>query len=97
DRQRAPRDDDRQRAPRDDARAPREERGPRDDHRVARDDRGRGRDESRRDEYRRERRDRDDLGPSVLGFGDAVPAFMLIPIPRPKRDSRPAEADAEAA
>jgi len=98
DRQRAPRDEQQARAPRDEqARAPREERGPRDDHRVARDDRGRGRDESRRDEYRRERRDRDDLGPSVLGFGDAVPAFMLIPIPRPKRDPRPAEADAEAA
>ncbi|MEI6158235.1 MAG: hypothetical protein WCP77_00260 [Roseococcus sp.] len=30
-------------------------------------------------------RDRDDMGPSVRGFGDSIPAFMLIPIPRPKR------------
>ncbi|WP_408906678.1 DEAD/DEAH box helicase [Siccirubricoccus soli] len=51
--------------------------------------------EDRRDDRRRDR-DRDDLGPSVRGFGDAVPAFMLIPIPRPKRDSAP-ETDAEAA
>jgi hypothetical protein len=41
----------------------RPERGPRRDDR--RDDRGR----NRRD---------DDLGPSVLGFGDDVPAFMLV-------------------
>jgi superfamily II DNA/RNA helicase len=38
------------------------------------------------------RRDRDDLGPTVQGFGDAVPAFMLIPIPRPRRDSAAADA-----
>jgi superfamily II DNA/RNA helicase len=46
------------------------------------------RDERRRDrdEPRRRDRDRDDLGPAVRGFGDAVPAFMLIPIPRPRRD-----------
>jgi superfamily II DNA/RNA helicase len=44
---------------------------------------------------RRRDRDRDDLGPAVLGFGDAVPAFMLIPIPRPRRDSA-AEQDQEA-
>ena len=25
------------------------------------------------------------MGPSVRGFGDSIPAFMLIPIPRPKR------------
>jgi superfamily II DNA/RNA helicase len=40
----------------------------------------------------------DDLGPAVLGFGDQTPAFMLIPVPRPKR--APAEAttgEAEAA
>jgi len=36
------------------------------------------RDEPREDRHRRGRRD-DDLGPSVLGFGDDVPAFMLIP------------------
>ncbi|WP_456314453.1 DEAD/DEAH box helicase [Sabulicella glaciei] len=52
------------------------------------------RDEARRDEPRRDRerddhrrrdRDRDDLGPPVRGFGDDVPAFMLIPIPRPRK------------
>ena len=32
-----------------------------------------GRDASRRDDFRR-----DDLGPPVLGFGDDVPAFMLL-------------------
>ncbi|MBX9699549.1 MAG: DNA helicase, partial [Acetobacteraceae bacterium] len=57
----------------------------------ARDDRARGDDGGRR--Y-----GRDDLGPSVRGFGDAVPAFMLIPIPRPRRDPvAAAEQDAEAA
>jgi superfamily II DNA/RNA helicase len=70
-------------------RRPDRDRGPRrDEHR---------RDEYRRDEYRREeyRRDRrDDLGPPVRGFGDSVPAFMLIAIPRPKRDANP---EAEAA
>jgi superfamily II DNA/RNA helicase len=30
---------------------------------------------------------REDLGPAVRGFGDAVPAFMMIPIPRPRRES----------
>jgi superfamily II DNA/RNA helicase len=49
-------------------------------------------DRARRDDRRR---DRDDLGPSVRGFGDAVPAFMLIPIPRPRRET-PAEQEAEA-
>ena len=57
---------------------PRPERAPRrDDNR---------RDDSRREEFRRDRDERrprgrrdDDLGPSVLGFGDDVPAFMLIP------------------
>ncbi len=43
-----------------------------------------------RDREPRERRYRqEDLGPSVMGFGDAVPAFMTIPLPRP----RPAAAD----
>ncbi|WP_424812872.1 DEAD/DEAH box helicase [Roseococcus sp. YIM B11640] len=70
-----------------------------------RDDRPR-RDEPRRDDYRRDdrqdrggrdrSRDRDDLGPSVVGFGDSVPAFMLIPIPRPRREA-PAAAVAEEA
>jgi len=26
------------------------------------------------------------FGPAVKGFGDAVPAFMLIPLPRPRPD-----------
>ncbi len=51
----------------------------RDDSRHAearRDDR---RDEPRRDDNRRERYRRDDdLGPAVVGFGDDVPAFMLL-------------------
>ncbi|WP_408906395.1 DEAD/DEAH box helicase [Roseomonas sp. AR75] len=82
----------------------REERGPeprrdgprRDDAR--RHDRGpepRREDRRPREEYRRDRRD--DLGPAVQGFGDSVPAFMLIAIPRPKRDATPeAAGDTEA-
>jgi superfamily II DNA/RNA helicase len=82
--------DDRPSGPREDrAVAPRrEDRAPaarRDDYR---------RDEPRREEYRRDRRD--DLGPPVRGFGDSVPAFMTIPIPRPRRDTA-AEPEAEAA
>ena len=48
----------------------------------------------------RRRGERDDLGPAVQGFGDAVPAFMLIPIPRPRRDAAPpdsADTEQEAA
>uniref|UniRef100_UPI0038CD1D13 DEAD/DEAH box helicase n=1 Tax=Roseomonas populi TaxID=3121582 RepID=UPI0038CD1D13 len=58
---------------------------PRDD-RARRDDRYRD-DRPREDRGRRDDRRyrQDDLGPSVVGFGDAVPAFMLIPIPRPRR------------
>ncbi|MFT8245434.1 DEAD/DEAH box helicase [Roseomonas sp. BN140053] len=73
--------------------------------------RGRGRSEERaprseerpapryEDRQRREYRDRnDDLGPAVRGFGDSVPAFMLIPIPRPRRtEEGPTGPDAEAA
>ncbi|MCB4824886.1 DEAD/DEAH box helicase [Roseicella aerolata] len=55
------------------------ERFERDRYQGQRDDRRRDRDDRRRD--------RDDLGPAVRGFGDAVPAFMLIPIPRPRRES----------
>jgi superfamily II DNA/RNA helicase len=65
-----------------------------------RDDRRPRRDEFRRDGDRRDdRRDRrDDMGPAVRGFGDSVPAFMTIPIPRPKREAAPdTGADAEAA
>nr|WP_328805661.1 DEAD/DEAH box helicase [Sabulicella rubraurantiaca] len=74
-----------------------EERPRREDRDRRRDERPR-REEARRDEQpRREeprrdrerddhrRRDRDDLGPPVRGFGDEVPAFMLIPIPRPRK------------
>ncbi|WP_376100329.1 DEAD/DEAH box helicase [Roseomonas sp. CCTCC AB2023176] len=73
-----PRDD----RPRDDR--PRDDR-PRDDR--PRDDRG-----SRDDRARRYRQD--DLGPSVVGFGDATPAFMLLPIPRPRRNSESQDAEA---
>ncbi len=46
------------------------------------------REEGRRDDPRRERfRRDDDLGPSVVGFGDDIPAFMLL------RTRRPAPAD----
>jgi superfamily II DNA/RNA helicase len=38
-----------------------------------------------------------DLGPSVRGFGDAVPAFMTIPIPRPRRGASADTPEAEAA
>ena len=45
-----------------------------------------------RDREPRERRYRqEDLGPAVKGFGDAVPAFMLIPLPRPRAE-KPVEA-----
>ena len=62
------------------------------------------RDETRRDEPRRDRdRDRgerrfrrdDDLGPTVVGFGSDVPAFMLVAA-RPKRAAAPAVDDMEA-
>jgi superfamily II DNA/RNA helicase len=53
--------------------------------------------ESRRDEFRRERREDRDAGPTPRGFGDAVPAFMLVAIPRPRREASPAEPEAEAA
>ena len=36
---------------------------------------------------RRSPRERDDLGPRVIGFGDDVPAFMQIEVPTPKRRS----------
>jgi hypothetical protein len=62
----------------------------RDDARVN----DRNRDDPRRERYRRD----EDLGPSVIGFGDDVPAFMLL---RPRRAyiqeavaNEPNEADA---
>ena len=80
------RDDQRSRSrddrPRDDR--PREDR-PRED-RPRDDDRVRPREEPRR-HYRRD----DDLGPSVVGFGDDVPAFMLLrsraPSPQPMQEA----------
>jgi hypothetical protein len=54
------------------------------------------RDDPREHAPRRDPR-RDDLGPSVRGFGDSVPAFMLIPIPRPKRERSAAAETAQAA
>jgi superfamily II DNA/RNA helicase len=66
-------------APREEYRA-REERPRREEYR---------REEYRREEYRARGRDRDDLGPSVVGFGDSIPAFMLVPI-RARREAREA-------
>ncbi|MFC7735844.1 DEAD/DEAH box helicase [Roseomonas sp. GCM10028921] len=64
----------------------------------AREDRPRRDERSREDRPRRDRDERryrqDDLGPAVVGFGDAIPAFMLIPVPRPRRVR---EDEAEAA
>ena len=51
------------------------------------DDRARPRDEDRTRRFRRD----DDLGPSVLGFGDDIPAFMMLR----SRHPMAAEADAE--
>jgi hypothetical protein len=48
--------------------------------------------EYRREEPRRYRRD-DDLGPAVVGFGDDIPAFMLIRA-RPTTTSDNRESDA---
>jgi superfamily II DNA/RNA helicase len=76
---RAPREARPEREPRREPRAerePRPEREYRDDRRPPREERGRD-----------HRRDRDDMGPSVRGFGDSIPAFMLIPIPRPRRQA----------
>ena len=67
-------------------RRPREE-APRPEPVVAREEFSRER--PRRDDRRR--RD-DDLGPSVVGFGDDIPAFMLLP----RRNARPRIDDAEA-
>ncbi|PPQ26704.1 DNA helicase [Rhodopila globiformis] len=59
-------------------REPRREEAPRSDY--------------RRDEPRRYRRD-DDLGPAVVGFGDDIPAFMLVRA-RPRTSSESRESDA---
>ncbi|WP_408906320.1 DEAD/DEAH box helicase [Muricoccus nepalensis] len=55
----------------------------------AREERPRRDDRPRREAYRHRP---DDLGPPVVGFGDATPAFMLIPVPRPRRHADEAEA-----
>ncbi|HEV7268608.1 MAG TPA: DEAD/DEAH box helicase [Falsiroseomonas sp.] len=95
------------RPPRDEARAPREDvRAPRDDVRPPREAAGGPRRdprpereapqsfEARREEFRREKREDREAGPTPRGFGDAVPAFMLLSVPKPRRD---AASDAEAA
>ncbi|MGE4043901.1 MAG: DEAD/DEAH box helicase, partial [Acetobacteraceae bacterium] len=57
-------------------------------------DRAPRRDEFRRDDVRRERYRRDDdLGPAVVGFGDDVPAFMMLR-PRTTRATENRETDA---
>ncbi len=92
----APRDDAARSAPRDEApRPPRDEapRAPRDE--APRFPRDEGRYENRRDEFRRERKEDREAGPTPRGFGDAVPAFMLLPLPRPRREA--GDQDAEAA
>jgi superfamily II DNA/RNA helicase len=67
---------------------PRREREPRRDEAP----RGEYRGEYRREEPRRYRRD-DDLGPSVVGFGDDVPAFMFLRT-RPPLTAENRESDA---
>ena len=57
---------------------------------AMRDFQQRDRDAPRHERDYRGRDRRDDLGPPVQGFGDQVPAFMLIPIPRPRRAAAPA-------
>jgi superfamily II DNA/RNA helicase len=87
------RDRDRDRPRRDrDAAPPREAAQAREDSRPVP-----PRDEPRRDFRRDDRRERyrrdDDLGPAVLGFGDDVPAFMLLR-PRRTRTQHQTETDA---
>jgi len=97
--ERGPRPD---RGPRE-ARPPREDRAretiriPRDESRIPREEPRAPREENRREEFRRERREDRDAGPAVQGFGDAVPAFMLVAVPRPRREAQPEANEAEAA
>jgi len=56
--------------------------------RPRRDDRH---DRPREDRPREDRQRDNDLGPAVRGFGDSIPAFMLIPIPRPRKPAPEAE------
>uniref|UniRef100_UPI0038D0AFE5 DEAD/DEAH box helicase n=1 Tax=Neoroseomonas terrae TaxID=424799 RepID=UPI0038D0AFE5 len=71
-----------------DARIERETAEPARGDREPRRERDRDRDRDRDRRYRQE-----DLGPPVKGFGDVVPAFMLIPLPRPRAE-KPSEAPA---
>lgn len=64
-----------------DARIERETAEPARGDREPRRERDRDRDRDRDRRYRQE-----DLGPPVKGFGDAIPAFMLIPLPRPRSE-----------
>ena len=96
-----------ERRPRADApegREPRRDRAPRRDRdaqpsefalreAAMRDQPPRDREAPRQDRDYRNRDRRDDLGPPVQGFGDQVPAFMLIPIPRARRAAAPAVVD----
>ena len=96
-----------ERRPRADApegREPRRDRAPRRDRdaqpsefalreAAMRDQPPRDREAPRQDRDYRNRDRRDDLGPPVQGFGDQVPAFMLIPIPRARRTAAPAVVD----
>ncbi|BDG71319.1 DEAD/DEAH box helicase [Roseomonas fluvialis] len=95
----------RERAPRAEAtEAPRRERDRDRSARIEREtaeprpDREPRRERERDREPRGERRYRpEDLGPSVKGFGDAVPAFMTIPLPRPRPAAPEAAPETEAA
>jgi superfamily II DNA/RNA helicase len=86
---RAPREDaPREETPREDkprAEKPRTERPRRDERPAA----PASADDKRRD--RRERYGKEDLGPSVVGFGDHMPAFLTVEVPRIWE--RPARAD----
>jgi len=100
---RPPREDrpDRGDRPRREDRAPRDER-PRREERQAREDRPREdrpredrprRDEPRRDHDRPRRDYRDDLGPSVVGFGSDMPAFLMTTFKIPAAPTPGSEVD----
>jgi superfamily II DNA/RNA helicase len=91
-RERAPRED---RAPREpraaredvvpteavEAKADRPRREPRED-RPAREERAAAPSRESKDRDRRDRYRKEDLGPSVVGFGDHLPAFLTVAVPR---------------
>ncbi len=80
------------RTPRD-ARPPRDTRPPRDEPAALREE---PRYENRRDEFRRERKEDRDAGPPVQGFGDMVPAFMTVAVPRPRREAQAESGDTDS-